>query len=401
VADATAPLEGVTILDLTNVLAGPFASYQLGLLGAEVIKVESPRGGDLARQLGASDELNRQSMGASFLAQNSGKRSITIDLKTPGGREVLKRLISRADALVENFRPGVLARLGFGPDVLHAIRPDLVYCGVSGFGATGPLRDRPAYDQIIQGLSGMMASTGTADTGPLRAGFPIADTLGGLAAALAVTSALFRRERTGEGATIDVSMLETAMVAMGWVVSNHLATGREPTPLGNENFTASPSGTFRTADGLLNISANRQTQFETLCGLLSLDALPRDPRFARREDRLRHRDQLHDLIENALQSQDSAHWETALSDAGVPAGRVLSVADAITSDQLRARELVHEVPFGDEEAVSVLGNGIRVDGQVSRPRSGPPRLGEHTDQILAEIGFGDDEIRRLRREGGV
>jgi crotonobetainyl-CoA:carnitine CoA-transferase CaiB-like acyl-CoA transferase len=392
----------VRILDLTNVLAGPFASYQLALLGAEVIKVESPRGGDLARQLGASAELNRQEMGASFLAQNAGKRSITVDLKTDAGREVLTRLVSRSDALVENFRPGVLARLGFPPEVLHGIRPDLVYCAVSGFGATGPLRDRPAYDQIIQGLSGMMSSTGTASTGPLRAGFPIADTLGGLAAALAVTSALFRRERTGEGAVLDVSMLETAMIAMGWVVSNHLTTGQQPVPLGNENFTASPSGTFRTADGLLNISANRQTQFVTLCRLLGLDPLPDDARFRRREDRLQHRDELHEEIEAALMTANAAHWERVLNDAGVPAGRVLSVADAIASEQLRARELVHTVPCGgDGESVSVLGNGIRVDGRASAPASGPPRLGEHTDEILGEIGFDEAQIRRLRAGGGV
>jgi crotonobetainyl-CoA:carnitine CoA-transferase CaiB-like acyl-CoA transferase len=395
-------LSGVRILDLTNVLAGPFASYQLGLLGAEVIKVESPHGGDLARQLGASAERNRQHMGASFVAQNGGKRSITVDLKTNAGREVFTRLVARADALVENFRPGVLERLGFGPDVLHRIRPDLVYCAVSGFGATGPLRDRPAYDQIIQGLSGMMAATGTAQTGPLRSGFPIADTLGGITAALAVAAALFRRERTGEGATIDVSMLETAMTAMGWVVSNYLVAGQEPTPLGNENFTASPSGTFRTGDGLLNIAANRQSQFETLCRLLGMDALVDDERFRHREARLRYRDQLHDLVEDALAAHGSAHWEGVLSDAGIPAGRVLSVAEAIGHEQLCARGLVHRLPSGKPgDTVSVLGNGIHVDGDSSVPRSGPPLLGAHTDEILAEIGFSDADIGRLRTEGGV
>jgi len=266
-------LAGARVLDLTNVLAGPFCCYQLAQLGADVIKVEVPGSGDLARQLGADPELNRLGMGASFLAQNAGKRSITINLKSDKGRDVFKRLVAASDVVVENFRPGVMERLGLDYAALKAIRPDIIYCAISGFGQDGPLKFNPAYDQIIQGLSGVMSVTGDAETAPLRVGYPVADTMGGITAAFAIAAALYRRERSGEGELIDVSMLESTLVAMGWQVSNWLIAGVRPQPLGNENMTASPSGTFRTGDGLLNIAANKQEQFETLCALIGRSRL--------------------------------------------------------------------------------------------------------------------------------
>src|SRR5205809_269958 len=261
-------LAGTRVLDLTNVLAGPFCCYQLAQLGAEVIKVEVPGSGDLASQLGADPELNRRGMGASFLAQNAGKRSITLNLKAPKGRAAFARLVGTADVVVENFRPGVMERLGLGHAALKAIKNDIIYCAISGFGQDGPLKFNPAYDQIIQGLCGVMSVTGDAQSAPLRVGYPVADTMGGMTAAFAIAAALVRRERTGEGEFIDVSMLEASLVAMGWAVSNWLIAGVRPEPMGNENMTASPSGTFRTGKGLLNIAANKQEQFETLCGLI-------------------------------------------------------------------------------------------------------------------------------------
>ena len=200
------PLDGVRVVDLTNVLSGPFCTYQLALLGADVIKVEAPGGGDLARQLGADPELNKIGMGASFLAQNAGKRSVALDLKSPRGKDAFRRLVSTADVLVENFRPGVMARLGLGHESLAALRPPLVYCAISGFGQDGPLRDNPAYDQIVQGLSGVMSVTGDAASAPLRVGYPVADTIGGLTAAFAISAALLRAARTGKGEFIDVSI---------------------------------------------------------------------------------------------------------------------------------------------------------------------------------------------------
>ena len=207
-------LEGVRILDLTNVLAGPFCCYQLALLGADVIKVEVPGSGDLARQLGADPELNRRLMGASFLAQNAGKRSVTINLKSPAGKEVFHRLVATADVIVENFRPGVMDRLGLGYQPLRKIKANLIYCAISGFGRDGPLADNPAYDQIVQGLSGVMSVTGDKQSTPLRVGFPVADTIGGMTAAFAITAALFHRDRSGHGEFIDVSMLEATLITM-------------------------------------------------------------------------------------------------------------------------------------------------------------------------------------------
>jgi crotonobetainyl-CoA:carnitine CoA-transferase CaiB-like acyl-CoA transferase len=257
------PLQGLRVLDLTNVLAGPFACHQLAHLGAEVIKVEALNGGDLARQLGADAALNQANMGVSFLAQNAGKRSIALDLKKPGGKAVLRRLVATSHALVENFRPGVMQRLGLGYEALLAHNPRLVYCAISGFGQDSPLQGLPAYDQIIQGMAGVMSITGDAHSAPLRVGFPVADTIGGLTAAMAVCAALAERDRVA-GRFIDVSMLEAVIATMGWAVSNLLIAGREAQPMGNENMTASPSGAFRTADGLLNIAANKQQQFEAL-----------------------------------------------------------------------------------------------------------------------------------------
>ncbi|MEU0471857.1 CaiB/BaiF CoA transferase family protein [Streptomyces olivaceus] len=396
-------LEGVRILDLTNVLAGPFAGYQLALQGADVIKVEVPESGDLARQLGADRALGEELLGASFLAQNGGKRSLTLNLKAPEGREALLRAVRETDVLLENFRPGVMDRLGVGWKTLRAENPHLVYCAISGFGQTGPLRDRPAYDQIIQGLSGMMSVTGTPGSAPLRAGFPVADTLGGMAAAYAVAAALVRRGRTGEGAFVDVSMLESALTAMGWVTSNYLISGRDPRPMGNENFTAAPSGTFRTADGHLNIAANRQQQYTTLCRLVGREDLATDPRFTHPADRKTHRDALREEVESALAARSAAEWEEILSDAGVPAARVLSVPDALALDHLAARGFVHDLPFPDgrDRPLHVLGSPVRVDDGPAAAPVPPPLLGEHTDEILAELGYTPAEITALREGGAV
>ncbi|NJP65480.1 CaiB/BaiF CoA transferase family protein [Streptomyces spiramenti] len=400
---SSALLGGVRVLDLTNVLAGPFAGYQLALQGADVVKVEIPGAGDLARQLGADRGLADDLLGASFLAQNAGKRSLTLNLKSPAGREVLLRAVRESDVVLENFRPGVMDRLGVGWETLRAENPGLVYCAISGFGQSGPMRDRPAYDQIIQGLSGMMSVTGTPDTAPLRAGYPVADTLGGMAAAYAITAALVRRGRTGEGAFLDVSMLESALTAMGWVTSNYLITGREPQPMGNENFTAAPSGTFRTADGHLNIAANRQQQFATLCRLIGREELATDERFAHPADRKARREELREEVEAGLAARPAAEWEDVLSDAGVPAARVLSVPDALGLEHLAAREFVQEIAFPDgrDRSLSVLGSPLRVDAAPAPAPAPPPLLGEHTDAFLTDLGYGPEEIAELRESGAV
>jgi CoA:oxalate CoA-transferase len=380
-------LDGIRVLDLSNVLAGPFCGYQLALLGADVIKVESPDGGDLARQLGADAALNRDGMGASFLAQNADKRSIVVDLKTEAGKQTFLRLVESADVVLENFRPGVMKRLGLDHEALRALKPELIYCAISGFGQTGPLAKAPAYDQIIQGRSGVMSITGSADSAPLRVGYPVCDTFGGLTAAFAITAALVRRLQSGEGAFLDVSMLDASLSSMGWIVSNLLVAGQQPVPMGNDNFTASPSGTFRTGRGLLNIAANKQDQFETLCDLVGAPELKTDPRFAGREDRKRHREALRVALERQLAGADAAAWEGRLNAAGVPAGQVLGVEQALQQPQVAERGLVATVPFedGDRPMLSLTASPFLIDGQRQQPRRRPPRLGEHGDEILREL----------------
>ncbi|MFL6143179.1 MAG: CaiB/BaiF CoA transferase family protein [Labedaea sp.] len=383
------PLRGIRVLDLTNVLAGPYCSYQLMLFGADVVKVELPASGDLARHLGPEPELNRAGLGASFLAQNAGKKSVELDLKEPGQRAAFEDLVRGADVLLENFRAGVLARLGFGAERLRVLNPGLVYCAISGFGQTGPMSQAPAYDQIIQGLSGMMSITGTEETAPLRVGFPVCDTIGGLMAALSIAAALVGRDRTGEGCFLDLSMLEASISAMGWAVSHYVISGVRPTPMGRENSTAAPSGTFHAADGPLNIAANRQSQFETLCQALGRADLVADPRFADREARKRHREVLGAEVNAALRTRTAADWERILSAAGVPAARILSVPQAVESAQLAHRGFFTDLPFpGDAtRVVRASGNGVLIDGEPLRPGGPPPALGEHnaeTGELIAQ-----------------
>jgi CoA:oxalate CoA-transferase len=396
------PLQGLRVLDLTNVLAGPFACHQLAHLGADVIKVEALNGGDLARQLGADAALNQAQMGVSFLAQNAGKRSIALDLKKPGGKAVLRRLVAAADALVENFRPGVMQRLGLGYEALLAHNPKLVYCAISGFGQEGPLRDLPAYDQIIQGMAGVMSITGDADSAPLRVGFPVADTIGGLTAAMAVCAALAERDRSG-GRFIDVSMLEAVMATMGWAVSNFLIAGREAQPMGNENMTASPSGAFRTADGLINIAANKQEQFEALARVVGRADWTTDARFAARQARLEHRFELKAQIEAELATHPTEHWWPLLTAAGVPAGPVYSVAQALAHPQVASRGLLAD--FADVPGVGrdirVMRSGVKIDGAAPQVEDPPPMLGQHTQQILVELGLDDQAISVLKQEGAI
>jgi crotonobetainyl-CoA:carnitine CoA-transferase CaiB-like acyl-CoA transferase len=396
-------LHGVRVLDLTNVLSGPFCAYQLAQLGAEVIKVEMPESGDLARQLGADGKLNAKLMGASFLAQNGGKRSITVNLKNERGRQVLRDLVRTADVLVENFRPGVMDRLGVGYEALEKVNPSLVYCAISGFGQTGPMRDAPAYDQIIQGLAGVMSVTGDERCAPMRVGYPVADTIGGLTAAFAIASALVRRASTGEGAFLDVSMLECTLGTMGWVVSNYLIAGQQPVPMGNDNFTAAPSGTFTTGSGLINIAANKQEQFEALADAVGCKDWINDPRFAHRESRKQNRAELNRALERALASKPAFEWEAIFNRIGIPAGRVLSVPEALANAQVAERGTlvtIEDVP-GVGRPITVTRSGFKLTGSDPDVTSAPPRLGQHTDEVLRDLGYSGEAIAKLKAEGAI
>lgn len=391
------PLNGIRVVDLSNVLSGPFCAYQLALMGAEVIKVEMPGSGDLARKLGAAPELNERGLGASFLAQNANKKSVCLNLKDAKARAAFLKLAATADVVVENFRPGVMDRLGLGWTALKAANSGIVYCAISGFGNSGPLRDNPAYDQIVQGLAGVMSVTGTPDTAPLRAGFPVADTIGGLTAAMAISAALVRKARTGEGEMIDVSMLESTIVALGWAVSNFLLAGQAPLPMGNDNMTASPSGSFETGDGPINISANENSQYEALCRLIGREDLIGHPLYADREKRKKNRVSLREEIEASLATADAKTWESRLNEAGIPAGRILSIPDVLTHPQTVERELVVDLPdtAGVGRPIRVLRSGFRLASGDPRPSHAPPLLGADTREVLRGCGVSDAEIEEL------
>lgn len=394
-------LDGIRALDLTNVLSGPFATLHLSLLGAEVIKIENPADGDLARKLGNVLPLNDRLMGTSFLAQNANKKSLTLNLKDPEGKEIFLKLARTADVVVENFRPDVMKRLGVGYPVLSAANPRIIYCAISGFGATGPDAMKPAYDQIIQGLSGVMAINGDERLNPLRCGFPVCDTVGGLNAAFAIMAALYFRERTGEGQFIDVALLDSIMPLMGWVAANLLIGGQQPVLMGNDNFTAAPSGTFATKDGYLNIAANKQEQWETVADVLGVPELKKDPRFEKRDARKRNRKALTPLLETKLKENTTDHWVDTLNERGVPSGAILSLETALKQAQIQHRESIRAVrddDLGELKLFNLTAKFEKSPGDVVSP---PPRLGAHTEEYLTELGYTKDRIRELREKAVV
>ncbi len=394
-------LSGIRVLDLTNVLSGPFATLHLALLGAEVIKIENPVDGDLARKLGNVPALNDQLMGTSFLAQNANKKSLTLNLKDPQGVEIFRRLAKNADVIVENFRPGVMERLNLGYGVLSKTNPRLIYCAISGFGQTGPDALKPAYDQIIQGLSGVMAINGDETLNPLRCGFPVCDTVGGLNAAFAIMGALYHRERSGEGQFIDIALLDSIMPLMGWVAANLLIGGQQPVLMGNDNFTAAPSGTFATQDGYINIAANKQEQWEAVADLLGVPELKTDPRFAKRDNRKKNRKELTPLLEARLKLQPTAHWVEALNARGVPSGEILGLEAALNAPQVQHRKTigtVHADGIGDLQLFNATAQFGKTPAALE---CAPPRLGAHTADLLRELGYTEQDAQEFRQKGIV
>ncbi len=392
---ATEPLSGVRVLDLTNVLAGPYCCYQLALMGAEVIKVERPGSGDLARVLGADPERNKAGMGISFLAQNADKKSVTLDMKAEQGKALLKRLVQTADVLVENFRPGVMDRLGLGYEVLRNENPNLIYCAISGFGQDGPRRDDPAYDQIVQGISGVMSITGAPDTAPYRVGYPLADTVGGLTAAFAISAALNANPR---GTFLDVAMTEAVVSTMGWVVSNYLLGGVLPDAHGNENTTSAPSGTFATSNGPINIAANRDEQWQALAKHLNRDDLLTHPDYQTREDRKQNRHALRQELERVLTARPAEDWVRELNALGVPTGQVFTVPETLSDKQLDGRGLIASLS-AHGEILRLAGSPIVMDGERRTPQAAPPTLGADNAVVWSELGLSDAEIDALKQEG--
>lgn len=398
------PLDGVRVIDLSNVIAGPLASYQLVMLGAEVIKVEVPGIGDPSRKFGTDAALGKKGMGASFFASNAGKKSLTLNLKHVRGKEVFYRLIKDADVVIENFRPGITKKLGVDYDTLKTINPCLIYCAVSGFGQSGPLSQRHAYDQIIQGFCGLMSLTGDTTTAPIRAGYTVCDATAAITAAFAICAALYRKQKSGTGEMIDVSMLDSSLASMAaWIFTNHLNVGDIPIPRGNDNPNSSPSGTFRTGGGLLNVVNNEDKHFQRLCEVIGMPELKQDPRFAERTTRLANREQMRAVLEQALQSKSAEEWEVLLDAAGVPCGRIFTIAEIARHPQLESRQFVKRfknVPgVGRDMAVPRV--GFRLASGQPDVQTPPPQLGQDTSIILGRVGYSASDIDELRSQGVI
>ncbi len=389
-------LSDIRVLDFSHVLAGPIATHFLCMQGADVIKVESGKG-DTMRNYGG--ETFADGMGPSFVAVNTGKRSIVLDLKDPAQLEVAHQLVAWADVVVENFRPGVMDRLGLGYLACKAIKPEIVFCSISGFGQTGPLRENPAIDQIIQSMSGLMELSGEPGSAPMRVGFPIVDTFTGLLASFAITSALLQRRASGTGQHIDVAMLDASLVMMMSVAGPYLVAGVEPKKTGNLGYSKSPTAdTFPTRDGHLTIGAVRQDQFENLCRAIERSDLLRDARFADRKARHQNGAALREEVIRALATRPAREWEQRLNAAGVAAGAVRTLPEALQLQQLASRDLMQGTGGPGDSGAAVLKTGFNFahDGAgVDRPA---PRLGEHTREVLTALGCEADLIARIAPE---
>jgi formyl-CoA transferase len=340
-------------------------------------------------------------MGTSFLAQNANKKSITLNLKIPEAKEIFKKLIKTGDVLVENFRPGVMSRLGFSYEEICKINPKMIYCAISGFGQSGPDACKPAYDQIIQGLSGVMDVNGDERLHPLRAGFPICDTVGGLNAAFAVMAALYHREKTGEGQFIDIALLDSIMPLMGWVAANLLIGGQAPIPMGNDNFTAAPSGAFRTKDGYVNIAANQQKQWEDLADAVGLPELKTDPRFQERDTRKANRKLLTPILEEKLAQNTTEYWVELLNEKGIPSGDIVGLGKALTSEQMKHRQTivsVDEPQIGEIKIFNLSAQFSKTPASIDAP---PPRLSANTEEILGELGYSKDDLKDLKAKMAI
>jgi crotonobetainyl-CoA:carnitine CoA-transferase CaiB-like acyl-CoA transferase len=393
------PLAGITVLDFTRVLSGPYCTMLLADMGARVIKIEQPRKGDDTRAWGPPF-VGTES--AYFLSINRNKESLTLDLKSPAAKPIIERLLDKAGVIVENFRPGTMSRLGLGYDSIAGRHPSIVYCSISGFGQTGPRRDEPGYDAVIQAEGGLMSITGEADGPPFRLGVAISDIVSGMFAFQGIAMALFARERTGRGQFVDVGMLDTTAALLTYQSGNYFATGAAPRRLGNRHPTIVPYETFAASDGDFVVAVGNDGLWRTFCRTCGLDALGEDARYATNTQRVVAYEEIRPVIADRLRTRSRAEWIATLGSAGVPCGSVRDVGEVIEDPQLAAREMIQAVEHPTLGEVRVLGVPIKLSNTPGAVRTAPPMLGQHTDAILTgDLGFTGDDVRRMREAGAI
>jgi crotonobetainyl-CoA:carnitine CoA-transferase CaiB-like acyl-CoA transferase len=389
-------LDGIVVLDATQVMAGPYCAMLLADMGARVIKVEPPAGDSTRGMAGA-----RGNDSAAFNAVNRGKHGMVLDLNHEKGRAVFTRLARMSDILVENYRPGVMKKLGVDYDALRTENPRLIYASISGHGQTGPWASKGGFDLIAQGLSGIMSVTGTAEGTPVKAGVPLTDLGAGLFALIGILAALHHRSKTGQGQHVDTSLVDAGLALSVWEVTEYFTSGQAPRPLGTAHRMSAPYQAFRCADGHITIGAANDRNFAKLARVLGRHEWIVDPRFAADHQRVAHRDELAGLIEEVTAKQPRAFWITELEKAGIPCGPILNYQEALTTPQAIARDMTINVEHPTLGPLRTLGTPIKMSATPLDPRGRGPMLGEHTDDVLAEAGYSSDEIEQLRDNGAI
>ena len=392
------PFEGIRVLDLTRIVSGPYCTQVLGYLGAEIVKIED-RQGDSTRHGAGDATLKKEGMSATFLMFNSGKKSITLDLKQPEAKEIVMKLARTADVFVENFRAGVVSRLGFGYDALRQENPRIIYCSISGFGQTGPDAKAPAFDGNIQAMSGMMAMTGEPDGSPMRAGYSVCDTGTGLNAALAVSAALYQRKNTNQGQYIDVAMLDSALSLASQTIGSWLNGGYVQPRRANLSVSHEPIGdAFQTAQGSLMLAIMRDEHVTILLRLLGLDELVADPRFASREARVAHAAFIRPLVQTELMKAPASEWKRRMDEAGVPCSPILEIPEALAQPQVRHRALVREeIDDQTGKTMRTLNAPFQYAHDGPEPSFSPQRLGASNEDILTSLGYSKTDIADLAK----